>query len=180
MSEPRAISGTYSDLKFIKTRSVAQIVMEIPIEEADAFLKMFGAPQPGREVPVAIARLNDGAVAQRIEHSVPNREAEGSNPSGSAKPKRQWSELSLPEQCGIRCAEPEFQRFLSESHPTYWYGQDGEMHQMTRAAQTIRSLFCIKSRTELAINENAAAQWRQLESEYQAWLTDQRYADARR
>jgi len=54
------------------------------------------------------------------------------------------------------------------------------MHQMTRAAQTIRSLFCIKSRTELAINENAAAQWRQLESEYQAWLTDQRYADARR
>lgn len=39
-----AFKGTFSDLKLIKTRSVAQVVIEIPIEEADKALSPPGGP----------------------------------------------------------------------------------------------------------------------------------------
>ena len=37
-----AIKATFSDFKLIKTRKVAQLVMEIPVEQADAALKALG------------------------------------------------------------------------------------------------------------------------------------------
>lgn len=58
MSKPAAIEGAFADLRVIKTRSVVQIVVEVPIEHADAALEALGGvPQPGAERRVAIARL---------------------------------------------------------------------------------------------------------------------------
>ncbi len=62
-----AFSGSYCDLKFIKSRSVAQVVVEIPIEQAAAFIAAFGAPEPSKECPVAIARLDMTKAASEAE-----------------------------------------------------------------------------------------------------------------
>lgn len=51
------IDGTYSDFKLVKTRSVFQMVIEGPIERAAEAIAMFGVPQPGQEIHVAVARL---------------------------------------------------------------------------------------------------------------------------
>ncbi len=56
-----AFQGSYCDMKFIKSRSVAQVVIEIPIEQAAAFVAAFGAPDPAKECPVA------GAASCRAE-----------------------------------------------------------------------------------------------------------------
>lgn len=57
MTAKIVFQGNYSDLKFIRTRGVCQIVVEIPLEDGQRFVAAFGAPSPANEVPVAIARL---------------------------------------------------------------------------------------------------------------------------
>lgn len=55
-----AIKATFSDFKLIKTRKVAQLVMEIPVEQADAALKALGGlPQFSTEQWVGIAPINE-------------------------------------------------------------------------------------------------------------------------
>lgn len=44
-----AFKDTYSDLRFVKSRKVAQVVVELPIEEASRFVEAFGAPDPSKE-----------------------------------------------------------------------------------------------------------------------------------
>ena len=41
-----AFKATYSDLRFVKSRKVAQIVLELPLEQADGFIQAFGTPNP--------------------------------------------------------------------------------------------------------------------------------------
>lgn len=58
MSQNAVFSGSYADFKLVKTRSVASISIELPIERAEAFVALFGLPQPGKEQAVAIALLD--------------------------------------------------------------------------------------------------------------------------
>jgi hypothetical protein len=93
-----ALSGDYVDLRFIKTRKVCQIVIEIPIEQGNAFVQAFGTPNPATGVPVAIARLT----------AEPKPE----------KAKRSWGELSRAEQAGMKCNDVEFSRFIALEYGT--------------------------------------------------------------
>jgi hypothetical protein len=92
MTDKAAFSGSYSDFKLVKTRSVAQVIVEIPVEAAESFIKVFGMPIPGSEKPVAIALL------------------------GTAPEKPKTAEQELGEQIRTRavllCKEPAFQQWL--------------------------------------------------------------------
>jgi hypothetical protein len=58
MSEKAAFRATYSDFKYIKTRSCVQIIFEVPIEASnEAYEILGGVPKPGAEIWCAIARL---------------------------------------------------------------------------------------------------------------------------
>ncbi len=58
MTKPAAIMGTFADLKIIKTRKLAQFIIEIPIEKADEALRALGGiPMSDQERWVAIARI---------------------------------------------------------------------------------------------------------------------------
>jgi hypothetical protein len=94
-----AFSGDYVDLRFVKSRKVAQVVVEIPIEQAAAFVAAFGAPNPSTGVPVALARL---AAAQEQQ---------------PAKERRKFSELPPSQQAAMRCNERDFQTFMDASTP---------------------------------------------------------------
>lgn len=89
MTDEAVIQADYCDLKFIKTRKVAQVVLEIPIEQSDAFIAAFGSPRPDLTVPVVIARMN---------------------PEQMAKPKGG----KLAQRAGILCNEGAFQQFVAE------------------------------------------------------------------
>ena len=58
----KIIQGTYSDYKIVKSRSVAQIIVEIPLETAESFVQMFGMPLPSKEKWVALAMLNEKVI----------------------------------------------------------------------------------------------------------------------
>ena len=83
---------TYADLKTVKTRSTCQLILELPIEALTDVVGLLGAPVPGNEVWVAVARLRPEAVQEpaAIEHKPPK---------------------SLAQLAGIICNEPAFWTF---------------------------------------------------------------------
>lgn len=93
MTDAAVITGTFADCRTVKTRSTLQLVIEIPIEDADQALKVLGGvPQPGKEQHVAVARLN-----------------------ARAEPKAKKG--SLAQQAGILASDARFLAFLAETHP---------------------------------------------------------------
>lgn len=62
MTKPAAFSAYYSDWKVIKTRSVVQIVLEVPLKAADhAYQVLGGMPNFEAEKMVAVARMEEQA-----------------------------------------------------------------------------------------------------------------------
>lgn len=139
--------GDYVDLRFIKGRKVAQIVVEIPIEAADAFLDAFKAPQSDKSVPVAIARLEPSALKQQLQQSVEMERKKGGK---------------LAQQAGILCNEPRFMTFLSET---------GALLPAENAPEYLRRQCGVKTRADLDHDGNAAEVFRTIKWAYEAWLT---------
>jgi hypothetical protein len=144
VADHAVITGTFSEAKFIKTRSAMQIVVEVPIEQADLALQTLGGvPQPGKEVAVAVARLQVQA---------------------EPKPAKK---TSLAQQAGIRCGEPAFLKFLTEEYC------DADVRAPENdfdAAAIVRIITDVESRAEFDSDPAAGQRWKDLEGRYRAWL----------
>lgn len=139
-----ALQATYADIKTVKTRGVCQIVLEMPIEGMSDAIALLGAPVPGNEVWVAIARLRSGAPAvDQIQ--VPKKG-------------------TLAQQAGILCNEPAFWRFLAEE--TGLTVISAEM-----AAAEVRRICGVESRATLDRDDEAGRRFRNLKADYQNWLS---------
>ena len=146
--EHAAIQGTFADLKSVKTRSVVQMVVEIPIEQAERVVSLFGFPQPGAEIAVAVARLDQNIAKSPV--------------ATPEKAKRHWDGLSYAEQAGIRCNDPSFQFFLREV-------QEYESVGTEQTAGSVRLHCDVDSRAEFDKNDDAARRWEALDAEFQEW-----------
>lgn len=149
MSKEALIQATYADMKLVRTRSCAQLIFEIPIEQAAAAIEAFGVPLPGKEVWCAIARLDLTKAA--------------SEPAKAEKPRQRWESLPLSQQAAIRCGEESFWRFLAETHSLSVIGTSDE------AADYVRIACGVKSRAEIGKTEASAKAWRDLDGEFQYW-----------
>jgi hypothetical protein len=139
------IQGTYADLKFIKSRKVAQVMIEIPIEAGAQFVDAFGTPNPAAEVPVAIARLVAGSGDRAA--------------NDPTKEKKAWHELPAAQQAAIRCNEPAFRKFLAE-----------EKGAGTDPAEYVRRICRVTSRADILWGTYAAQIWSDLDKEFLKWM----------
>lgn len=146
MTAPAAIQGTYTDLKIVRSRKVCQIVVEIPLEASEGFVKAFGMPNPGAETWVAVARLNAGVAAAGEQQ----------------KERRRFDTLPLAQQAAIKCGEPAFWRFLTEVHRAPTTNSD-------EAATYVRRYCNVVSRSELNHGVEAGERWSKLSNGYDAW-----------
>lgn len=148
MSAPAAFQGTYSDLKIVRTRKVAQIIVEIPLEAYGAFVAAFGAPSPGSETWVAIARLKAGVAAAGEEQ----------------KERRRFSELPLAQQAALKCGDKAFWRFINETmgFPT--------VETEESCADVVRRLCDVASRGEIKPETVPGSRWNQLLGRFDAWM----------
>lgn len=89
-----------------------------------------------------------------------------------ARSKTAFKDKSLPEQAGIRCADPEFWNFMIRV-----YG--GPIDSADDAAASVRKYCRVKSRADLSTDREAANRWRNLEVGFQGHLTDKAYASQR-
>jgi hypothetical protein len=148
-NQPAAIQATFSDVKLIRSRKVCQLVLEIPLEQADAALSTLGGiPQPHSERWVALARLNG-----HIPEPKPDKE------------KQRWEDLNLAMQAGMRCNEAAFRRFLTETETSAF-----EARSVQDAEEMVRQRCEVDSRKELNLDPTAARRWREIDRSYQAWL----------
>ena len=136
-----AIEAEFADFKIIKTRSVAQIILEVPIELADKALhELGGVPQPASNQRVAVAALNaDRVITQE-------------------KPKQRFEDFKLAKQAGILCGDAAFINFLSE---VYNWKSDPPNFIYVKCN--------IDSRRELDTNSAAAAKFKALQTDFMAW-----------
>lgn len=169
MSEPRVVAATFSDFRIVKGRKVAQLIMEVPVENLMLALNNLG--QPGIETDNWCMIQNiEKPVASGVhrEHSDPARQAQSEPATG---PKDEGAHLV--QQCAIACGDWRFRQFLHQCG-------HGKAKDADEAAAIIRARLGINSRSELATNPRAQNEWKLFYSTYQQWFTDMKYAEARR
>ena len=149
MTNTAAFSGSYCDMRFVKSRKVAQIVVEIPIEQAAAFVAAFGAPDPAKECPVALARL----VAE------PKQEAS----------KRRFGELPASQQAAMRCNEVGFQKFIVQRLRDAKRPIPDDESDADRAARYVREWCCVDSRSHIKAGRFTGDRWKELDDAYFGW-----------
>lgn len=158
--EPAATSGTFSDFKMVRGRKVAQIIIEVPIEAADAALRSLGGlPNPAEERWVALALMSLVPVPQAVpvveQKALP------------APDRKRWGDMLPAQQAAIRCGEPEFQRFLAKTicRDNGW----AEPVNSDEAAQVLRHVCKVESRSVLNHDADAEGRWKRLENDFWAW-----------
>ena len=165
MATPAAIQATFADFKIIRGRKIAQIICEIPLEQADVALSVLGGiPNPATEAWIAICRLDlskakepgpdtRGVMNVGLEH---HEEAQ--------KPKRKMAELPLSQQAAILCARESFQRFLREENG-YASCVDAET-----SAEAMREICGVGSRSEFDRDREARNEFLALDERFNDWL----------
>lgn len=150
MTDPAALAGSYADFKLVKTRAVAQLVIEIPIEQAEAAIKMFGIPMAGTEIPVAIAMLVKAPEEKTVDLSK------------SERGKEQYRAKDAMEQAAIRavllCKDLKFQLWASKQIEP---GSDS-----TDVADWLRRRLGIKSRNEISMKDGVYLAFLRLETDF--------------
>tara|TARA_R110000824_G_scaffold162525_1_gene338217 strand:- start:1297 stop:1725 length:429 start_codon:yes stop_codon:yes gene_type:complete len=141
MSDERVITGTYSDFKIIKTRQVAQVIIEVPLERSKEVIDKFGLPMPNEEIWVAIAQI-------RTERSTGNARAS-----------------KAIQQAGILCKDQTFGIFLQQ-HKNL---SDVNPADHTTIENAVRAVTGVKSRAEWRTNDGALIAWERLYKEYSSF-----------
>jgi hypothetical protein len=159
------IQGDYRDLKFIKTRGVAQVVIEIPETAQDEFVDMFGTPRQGFGVPVVISRM----VTRQAEPS-PQPPQNTPEPSPELPLDHAPKGGALSRQAALTCRERAFWEFLSAT------GLSVDRPETEEEAAAIVRALCsstpgtsLVSRATLDHDPVAAQKWSDLLRSYRAW-----------
>lgn len=135
-----AIQGTYADFKIVKSRNVAQFIIEVPIEQANQAVNTFGLPDPHIEKWVAIAMLNQQVVKD-------NEEA-----------------IKAVQQAGMLCKSEAFGNFLVSKK------LDINPSDPDSIAQGLRAILGIRSRTDFHNDAEALKAFTRLKGEFDASL----------
>lgn len=162
MTANAVIDGSFADLKLIKTRSVCQLVIEIPIERAEEAVQKFGIPLPGQEIAVAIARI-----------ATPPAEPKQPDPSRSDRARAQYRALPADKRMACDaarlCADARFQQFARDRKGLKLSSDLDERTRGNLTAHWMRDYLGVLSRKDVAIDPEARRKYEALELEYKAW-----------
>ena len=100
------------------------------------------------------------AEAQRRRMVIAALEAELRQLKGEPEPGRE--KKSVAQWCGRVCTSPAFKRWLHEIH-------QADISDQKRVDSRVRSMLGIESRAELDTDPAAAARWRAMAAEFEAW-----------
>lgn len=167
------LEGSYAGLRLVKTRRVAVIEIELPIEALPKIVNVLGAPDPASEVPVAIAKLSADAARAPSPTAEENRpsnskpDGEAARPRANPRAKNSWErtpwhELSRTKQAAIRCSDERFSEYIAARLPNL-------SADFTPIPEIVRSFCGVRSRAELDENQDAAARWEELDADYRRW-----------
>jgi len=131
------------------TTPIASVARKVPYDDEDL---LFHAPLYLR----AAVTIAEGALAEieRLKHLLSVKSEEDTRRS-------QANDLS--RQCAMLCRRADFARYLKDRHGLMDAADD------LRVATRLRSILNIQSRAELNSDPDAAARWRSLLADFDAW-----------
>lgn len=143
------IAGSFADYRLVKSRSVLQLVVEIPVEQQEQAFKALGYPLPGVEIAVAVARLNPQAGTHSPEHQERTTVGGAGQQTGSPMPagehhqRARYAAMSPAEQAVTRAAMlPKDERFRAWVAHERWNGKQDDMASEHTAIEHIRERCC--------------------------------------
>jgi hypothetical protein len=150
MNAPAIIQADFADFRQVKSRKVAQLICEVPLEALPHVMAVLGWPKPETSLPVAIARLQDpGPDRQDTVSDLP------------IKSSKHWDDMSPVQQAGIRAQDPAFQE---------WVGVIPELRSTPSgediARKHIHATCMIQSRRDLMTDAKAAARWKAMDTSF--------------
>lgn len=182
MTKAPIFQATYSDFKLVRSRKVVQFVFEVPIEGADdACAVLGGMPNPTAEVWCGIARLDMAKVSGASapcegEGPGPSTPAVSrpSSPSASGRghpSKKSWHEMDYAQQAGVLCGDSNFWKFLNAHQAEVISDPSIRVHvgNADEAAEAVRTICGVNSRSEIKNGTTAGGTWRFLVSDYREW-----------
>jgi hypothetical protein len=189
--QPAAVfSATYHNLKNVPSRSVVQIVFEIPVEQADrAYQVLGGLPNPARPSWFAIARLVEGGVAPEdlLQIAAPSAIPEALPPpipepppalsqavASDEKDRRDWWELPPATRAAMLCQKERFQGWLHRIGRIPAATEDEAVAYVRRVAGGSRG------NLGKAGFEDRTAAWDIIDRKYHEHLDDLRYGGAKK
>jgi hypothetical protein len=164
MKDSAVFRACYADFKLIRTRSVVQIVLEVPIEGANHVLSVLGGmPTPANEAWVAVARLRgaDTAASRKEETDTLESNPATEGPAPSLQTPVAGPDKRLARLAGMLCNDPKFWKFCRE---------DGcIVHNKEQAAEHVRAVCEVQSRSEIRPGTVAEQRFNLILSAFQAW-----------
>jgi hypothetical protein len=167
-----AVAATFGDFKLVKTRKVAQLILEMPIEHADAALEALGGlPRADKEIWVGVARLH-APPPKALGAQVDTEEAIEASKSREADPKpkrpswtpprRRWDDLPAAQQAGILCTNYAFREYIRIKHNPRVINED-------MVTSFVRDFCGVVSRADLDKEPYARNKWDQLAEDFDEW-----------
>ena len=98
-----------------------------------------------------------GEAFHAIRQQQPADRNHGRRSSPPAKPK------DFSAECAMKCGDQLFRRYLMERHGVE------DVSDSIRVASRVRSILNVRSRGELNTDPNAAARWKDLRADFDAW-----------
>jgi hypothetical protein len=162
MSKPAAFRAAYSDLKVIKTRKCVQIIFEVPTEQFDdAYEVLGGLPNPASERWFAVAAIQTQTEFAPVSAAASPQPVPDKPQAGGKR--KDWRDLPPSQQAALRCNNATFEAFLKEEHPDDWHEAGAD------AAECVRLICGVASRSWLDKDHRARVVWKQLDDQFQAW-----------
>lgn len=169
-----AITASLCDWKNVKTRSVVQLILEVPVEQALLAFQTLGMPQPGSEIPVAVALLRSAAPSADAGITEPDRTHLRSQPAASEgdkdaapRQRRHFSELPRSTQAAMLCENPVFQDWLLSVNPNAMIPAGCDTSDEV-AAFLVRRICGVTSRRQLDVQNDAGHRWDAWHARYRA------------
>ncbi len=160
--KPAAILGSLVDMKNVAVHKSVRLIIDIPAEQAEMVIKMFGWPTQVNPVPVAVARMNPEIVAEAAT-PLPTSAATAERPPTrgfSAEPKPRKGTLAW--QAIRLCRDPVFHAFLRETNRS-------SARTEQDAAEYVRRYCGVTSRGKIDDIFDSANLWSVLKDNFDDW-----------
>lgn len=132
------------------------------VQGADMDPRLTKAAMGTRFAMVLVEIGDDELPVQKEARAQPRQEVPPRSRPDGAKRKMDWRDVQPAAQAGIRCDDPVFIAFLKTE-----YAED--FREFGSAADVVRTLCNVESRSELGTNHKARVIWKQLDDQFQAW-----------
>lgn len=165
--------AAFEAIKYALRQSKDGVVVSFVIHPNDVEPELMALPI-GARVMVGWEEISDTEKPVASDPTTNTRDAVTALPAPEPpqvhKPKRHFGELLPSAQCAIRCTDHQFWKWIEH--------QVGGIVHVDEyvAADWVRGLCRIKSRSELNANAGARQIWENIEKDFKAWLLEDAYS----